>query len=97
MNKISENEFEKICRGIDEDRAIICKHNPIGTEEETLLWMLMSILYSYLSLEENETPCFNGKPDRDTYRDAISFMLKDRKEDNFDEQEYLNRLTRNEG
>ncbi len=95
MNKISESEFKKICRGINEDREAILEHNPIGTEEETLLWMLMSILFSYLSLKENETPSFNGKPDANTYRDAISFMLKGRKENGFDEEEYLEDLTRN--
>ncbi len=95
MNTISEQEFEKICRGIHEDRVVIYKHNPIGTMEETLLWMLMSVLFSYLSLKENEMPCFPGKPDADTYRDAISFILKDRKENNFDTKSHLEELTRN--
>jgi len=95
MNTISESEFGKICRDIYQDREIICKHNPIGSQEETLLWMLLSVLFSYLSLKENETPCFNGKPNADTYRDAILFVLKNRKEDVFDEQKYLEELTRN--
>ncbi len=93
MTKISENEFAKICRGIYEDREIIYKHNPIGTQEETLLWMLMSCLHSYLSLTELETPCFNGKPDADTYRDAVLFILKDKKKEVFDAEIYLNKLT----
>jgi hypothetical protein len=94
MTKISENEFAKICRGIYEDRTIIYKHNPIGTQEETLLWMLMSCLHSYLSLTELETPCFNGKPDADTYRDAVLFILKDKKKEDFDAEIYLNKLTK---
>jgi hypothetical protein len=92
MNKISESEFEKICCGIYKDRMIICKHNPIGTQDETLLWMLMSVLYSYLSLAENEMPCFPGKPNADTYRDAILHMLKGRKESDFDEKTHLEKL-----
>ena len=89
MTKISEQEFARICRGIKADREIIWKHNPIGTPEEILLWMLLSCLISYLSLTEIETPCFNGKPDAETYRNAILFVLKDRKYANFDETKYL--------
>lgn len=94
MTKISEKEFAKICRGIYEDREIIRKHNPIGdTMEETLLWMLMSCLHSYLSLTEIETPCFNGTPNVETYRDAVLFILKDRKAKDFDANKYLSELT----
>lgn len=89
---ISENEFARICKGINEDREIICKHNPIGTGEEILLWMLTSVLVSYLSLEEIETPCFSGKPNAQTYRDAVSFMLTGRKNPDFDEAAYLQKL-----
>lgn len=93
MTKISENEFAEICRGIYQDRATIYKHNPIGTPEETLLWMLMSCLHSYLSLTELETPCFNGMPDAKTYRDAVLFILKNKKKEDFDAEIYLNKLT----
>ncbi|CAN5288224.1 hypothetical protein BH20ACI1_BH20ACI1_18530 [soil metagenome] len=89
MTKISEQEFARICRGIREDREAIWKHNPIGTREEILLWMLLSCLVSYLSLTDIETPCFNGKPDAETYRNAILFVLEDRKTENFDAAEYL--------
>ena len=89
MTKISEQEFARICVGIREDREIIWKHNPIGTREEILLWMLLSCLVSYLSLTEVETPCFNGKPDAETYRNAILFVLEHRKLENFDETDYL--------
>jgi hypothetical protein len=92
MNRISEAEFARICHGIYEDRASICKHNPIGTREETLFWMLLSVLISYLSLSEIETPCFTGKPNAETYRQAIIFILKDRKTDEFDAESYLNNL-----
>lgn len=85
-------EFRKICVGIYEDRKIIHKHNPIGTREETLLWMLLSCLISYLSLSEIETPCFTGKPDAETYRQAILFILKDRKPENFEVEKYLDEL-----
>lgn len=94
MTTISETEFETICTGIREDRAMIIRHNPVGTPEEILLWMLLSCLISYLSLEEIETPCFNGKPDAKTYRDAIFFILKDRKANGFDAGLYLDDLTR---
>ncbi|MEZ5427473.1 MAG: hypothetical protein R2747_14470 [Pyrinomonadaceae bacterium] len=91
--KISERELARICRGIEEDREIICRHNPIGTEEEILLWMLLSCLVSYLSLSETETPCFTGKPDAQTYREAILFILKNRKTDDFDAEKYLLRFS----
>lgn len=92
MTKITEEEFSRICKGIFEDRETILKHNPIGSREETLLWMLLSILISYLSLSEIETPCFTGMPTAETYRQAILFILKDRKREAFDAESYLNDL-----
>lgn len=91
--KISEEEFRRICRGVRADRRAICRHNPIGTPEETLLWMLLSVLISYLSLNELETPCFTGTPDAETYRKAILFILKDRRSTDFDAEKYLEELT----
>lgn len=92
MVKISESEFARICEGLREDREIILKHNPIGTPEETMLWMLVSCLVSYLSVSEMETPCFTGRPDENTYREAIRFILKERRAGDFDVEEYLNDL-----
>ena len=92
MTKISEPEFARICEGIYEDRETIRRHNPIGTREETLLWMLLSCLVSYLSLTEIETPCFTGMPTAETYKDAILFVLKDRKKEVFDAETYLDKL-----
>lgn len=89
MNKISEEKFAEICQDIIEDREIICKHNPIGNAEETLLWMLLGCLVSYLSLSELETPCFTGKPTAETYRQAVLFVLKDRKTEDFKAEKYL--------
>jgi len=94
MTKITEAEFKRIVDDIYEDREIIQKHNPIGTPEEIMLWMLMSCLISYLSLSDLEIPCFPGKPDAQTYRDAIIFVLKDRKSDSFDERPYLAELVK---
>ena len=94
MTKISEQEFSRICEGLNEDRQKIYEHNPIGTEEETLLWMLLSILLSYLSLSEIETPCFTGLPTAETYRQAILFILKDRKTEDFDVENYLDKLVK---
>lgn len=93
MTKISEAEFARICEGIIEDRESIIKHNPIGTSEEILLWMLLSCLISYLNLSDLETPCFTGKPDAKTYRDAVIFVLKERRVDDFDVDKYLNEMT----
>ncbi len=90
--RISEKEFARICRGLSEDRETIFKHNPIGSESEALLWMLMSVLISYLSLDESEIPCFPGKIGAETYHDAILLILKKRKDTNFDENKYLNEL-----
>lgn len=94
MIKISENEFSQICADIYQDREGICRHNPIGTPEEILLWMLLGCLVCYLSLAEIETPCFNGKPDAETYRNAILFVLKNRMSEEFDAETYLKKLTK---
>lgn len=94
MADINEEEFQRICAGIYEDREIICKHNPIGSREETLLWMLLSCLISYLSLSEVEMPCFNGKPDAKTYREAILYVLRGRKNEVFNAENYLNELVK---
>ncbi len=95
MNKITEQEFARLCSGISEDSEKICKHNPIGSREEILLWMLLSVLISYLSLSEIETPCFAGKPTAQTYRDAILHVLQTRRENVFDVDKYLNQLINN--
>ncbi len=92
MNKITEREFARICEGIIRDGALIVKHNPIGTREEILLWMLLSCLHSYLSLTEIETPCFTGMPDAATYRNAILFVLQERRIENFTVAKYLDEM-----
>jgi hypothetical protein len=92
MTTISEAEFARIVTGIHQDRTSIIKHNPIGTEPEILLWMLLSCLISFLNLTEIETPCFPGKPAAETYREAILFILRDRKTDDFDVEKYLDGL-----
>ncbi len=93
MTRITELEFARIVDGIIEDRATIVKHNPVGTDEEILLWMLLSCLNSYLDLAEAETPCFNGKPDAATYRNAVKFVIDARREGEFDTDRYLDRLS----
>ncbi len=89
MTKITKEEFAKICQGIYDDREIIIKHNPIGTNQETLLWMLLSVLISYLSLSEKEIPCFPNATNIETYRSAILFILNDRRVEKFDVEIYL--------
>jgi len=93
MTRISETEFARICAGIADDSAVIYRHNPIGTEREVLLWMLLCCLISYLNLSEIETPCFTGTPDEETYRQAILFILQDRRTVEFDPNFYLSQLT----
>ena len=93
MTKISEVEFARICDGINQDRESIIKHNPIGPDAEILLWMLLSCLISYLNLSDIETPCFTGKPDMETYRNAIFFVLNDRRTEDFDIDIYLKTIT----
>lgn len=78
--------------GIQADSDSIVRHNPVGTREEILLWMLLNCLANYLSLSEQETPCFNGRPDASTYREAIVFVLRGRTEADFDAASYLDRL-----
>jgi hypothetical protein len=93
---MTEKEFRRIVEGIAADRDIILKHNPIGTASQTLLWMLLSCLVSYLSLSDEDTPCFAGTPDADAYRDAILFVLRDRMEPAFDAAPYLDSLISHE-
>ena len=90
---ISETELCRIVDGIFEDRDSIIRHNPLGSAEEILMWMLMSSLVVYLNLEEMETPCFTGRPDAETYRKAIEFILRDRKTAPFDEKPLLDKLS----
>ena len=92
MTHISEAEFARIVDGIREDRGSIIEHNPIGTDEEILLWMLLAVLASYLNLSEQETPCFTGRPDADTYREAVRFVLRDRMTQAFDIDSHLAKL-----
>ena len=92
MSYISESKFGEICDGIRTDRELIIKHNPIGPDDEVLLWMLLSCLVSFLSLEENETPCFTGRPDADTYRNAVNFVLVDRRTEDFDPKPHIDRM-----
>jgi hypothetical protein len=93
MAVISRAEFQRIADGIFEDRELIIKHNPIGTREETLLWMLLSCLVSYLSLTDAETPCFTGRPDTETYREAIRYILREHAADDFDVEPALAKLS----
>ena len=92
MTKITEKEFARICEGVYEDRAIIIKHNPTGSNEEALLWMLLGILISYLSFDEKEIPCFPNSTSTETYRQAILFIVQGRKIENFDVEKYLKKL-----
>jgi hypothetical protein len=93
MVGISEAEFRRIVDGIYDDRELIIKHNPIGTRSETLLWMLLSCLVSYLSLTDAETPCFTGRPDAETYREAIGFIVKGHAIEEFDAEPHLAKLS----
>lgn len=95
MTTITEAEFARICDGINEDRESIIKHNPIGPDDEILLWMLLSCLISYLNLTEIETPCFTGKPDAETYRQAIMIVMKDRMVGEFEVRAPIDHLTVN--
>ena len=92
MSCIDEAKFAEICDGIRTDREKIIKHNPLGTDEEILSWMLLSCLVTYLSLTDLETPCFTGKPDAATYREAIKFILNGRQNDVFDPDTHIDRM-----
>ncbi len=92
MELISEVSFAKICRDIKNERDVILKHNPIGTEDEILLWMLLGCLIAWLSLSDSDIPCFNGTPNADTYLDAIQFVLRTRQESDFDASKYIGEM-----
>jgi hypothetical protein len=93
LTRISEAEFSRIVDGIVEDREAIVRHNPIGPDEEVLLWMLLACMTSYLSLSDLEMPCFTGKPDAETYRNAIRSVLSGRSTPRFDPEPYLMKLS----
>jgi hypothetical protein len=92
MTTISESELGRLVEGIIDDREVIVRNNPIGSEEEILLWMLLGCLVSYLNLSDNETPCFTGKPDAATYWNAVLFVLDGRLENGADATKYLEKL-----
>jgi len=58
-----------------------------------MLWMLLGVLVSYLSLSEIETPCFTGKPNAETYRNAIRFVLMGRAKPEFDPEDDMAALS----
>jgi hypothetical protein len=89
---ISKKEFEEICRGLKADKEEILKHYKTGSEEETLLWMLLGCLTAFLSLSEQETPCFTANVNKDTYRQAIQMVLQKRKSEDFDEGKYIDMM-----
>lgn len=92
MTTITEVEFARIVAGIIEDADSIFRHNPVGTREETLFWMLMSCLVTYLSLSELETPCFTGTPNAETYKEAVRFIVAARQGEKFALEPYLERV-----
>jgi len=93
MAQITEPEFRRLVDGIIADRDSIIRHNPVGSPDEILLWMLLNSLVVYLSLSEMETPCFTGRPDASVYRDAIQFVLSNRMAKQFDVSALLDKLT----
>jgi hypothetical protein len=93
VTTISQAELVRIIDGICDDRDSIIKHNPLGTDEGILLWMLLACLTSYLNLSEQETPCFTGMPVAETYREAIRFVLTPRRESDFDIEPILAKLS----
>ena len=84
---------ERAARHADAGSLTAKRLPSIGPDDEVMLWMLLSTLISYLNLTDLETPCFNGTPNADTYRDAILFVMKDRRTEDFDVQNYLVALT----
>ena len=93
MGTISKTEFQRISDGIFDDRESIIKHNPIGTREETLLWMLLSCVVTYLGLGDSETPCFTGRPDAETYREAIRYVVRNHATEDFGVEPWLAKLS----
>ena len=92
MATISERDFVRIVEGVIADRESIFRHNPIGTEEETLLWMVMSCLINFLGLTDKEIPCFPGTPTAETYRQAITYIVAEHGESPFDPTEHLKKI-----
>ena len=93
VDVITEAEFDRICDGICADADTIVRFNPIGTRAEILLWMMLSSLVIYLSIPDNEAPCFPGRPDENSYREAIKFVLANRRSSNFDIDAKLERIS----
>lgn len=92
VQTISETEFAQICEQIRVDREQIYKFNPNVSQQEVLLWMLLSCLISFLNLTDSETPCFPGAPDAEIYRTAILHVLRQRAAPAFDADLHLTRM-----
>ena len=93
MAGITELEFSKLCASVSAEREAIVRHNPMRTPEETLLWMLLGVLISYLSLDAAETPCFPGNTDANVFRDAILQIVARKRTEEFDALPYLAEFT----
>ena len=89
MVGITEREFQALCDSVLAEREAILRHNPMGTPEETLLWMLLGVLISYLSLDASETPCFPGRTGSGAFRSAILQIVAQKRTEDFDARPYL--------
>jgi hypothetical protein len=93
MSTISEHEFKKLCDDIYADRFQIYTYNPNVSRREALLWMLLGCLVTLLSVPILEQPGVYGGASDDPYGTAVCDVLKDRMEQDFDPQTYLDELS----
>lgn len=84
MNKISEQEFAKLCDDVYRDRQQIYSYNPNMSRRDSLEWMILCSLMPLLNI--------TAEPTASTYSEAICEVLENRMTKPFDAMKYLEDL-----
>lgn len=93
METITEQEFKTLCDDLYRDRDEIYPFNPNVTHREALLWMLLGILVSLLSVPILEQPSVYGGTNSDPYGTAVIELVLQRASPEFDPETYLKELS----
>lgn len=82
MITISETRFRTICDDAYRDRHQIYAFDPNAGRAQTVLWVILGAIHSYLSLSDAEIAQLNG-PKFTSYSDVICEMVQARQDGNF--------------
>lgn len=93
VEKISREEFEKLCDEIYRDRLEIYEFNPGATRRDALLWMLLGCLISLLSINYEELEALTDSSGKD-YGDVVCQLLRERAEPTFDARPHVEELVK---